>query len=442
MKEKVYLFCYGCSNLKVDGNIYAEYLKANNFEITDDIRDAERIVFLGCGVVQEFEDNSIRFINEFVQEAEKRDIPVYVGGCIVRIADEIINGIQGKFEIIDDFEGFEACFPSECRLYDVDYGDKNHPIAATPKRVLINRLVDIEGKVKARDRIRAIDSKYQTDFSFYHEYLTDVPYSEEMESVYNIVVSRGCAFCCSYCVIRIGRGQYKSRRIEDILIDFKRGYDKGYKKFNLVAEENGNYGIDIPGGKTTVITLLTALCEYEGDYSFALKYVHPVPFLKYFEQIKDFIKRKRIYYLCVPIQTGSQNLLKKMNRHYDPWKVGEKINQLRAIDRSLLIITHVMSGFPGETEDDHKATLALVAETEFDQVLSHGYSARAKAPSSGMTQNVSEAEIKKRVEDIRRCNKQVRKAALTKHFSRICNKISDPNVRADVLSELVELLER
>lgn len=440
-KKKVYMFVYGCSNLKVDGNIYAEYLKANGFEVVNSVQEAQSIIFLGCGVVQEFEDDSIRKINELVLIGLSHGIPVYIGGCIVRIADNRIDEINGTFHVIRNFDEMEIYFPSKRRLYDTDYGNKNYPIAITPTRPLIGRMTNVDKKMKARDRIRAIDVMQRTKFSFYYEYMTDFPYSEELEKVYNVVISRGCAFQCSYCVIRVGRGAYESRTINDILVDYQKGLSQGYRRFNLVAEENGNYGIDIPGKKTTLVTLLLSLCEMKSDSSFALKYVHPIPFLKYFEILKELVVNNRLFYLCVPLQTASQKLLNKMNRYYDPKEVAVKINELKTIDPSLLTITHVMSGFPSETEEDHQTTLRLIAQTNFDQVLSHGYSARAKAPSSKIPQNCSEIDIKRRVNEIRRYNSQLREKALAMHFKRISDSINDPCVRNNILEELVKLLK-
>jgi tRNA A37 methylthiotransferase MiaB len=248
------------------------------------VEDASKIILLGCGVVQEFEDNSVDMVTDCLQKRASAEVPVYVAGCISNIAKSRLEELQTEglnCHVVDKFDKLKEHFPSDFGLYDGNYGDKNHKIGATPRR----RTLETGHKAAARDRIREMDKVFGTGMAYYFEYLTNVPYEDEAQDMYNVIISRGCAYRCAYCVIVNGRGyEYKSRTKEDIRQEFVRGREQGYRRFHLIAEENGKYGIDLKDDPTDLVDLMNYIIEAEQPGSepkaqFAIKYLFPADFV-------------------------------------------------------------------------------------------------------------------------------------------------------------------
>jgi threonylcarbamoyladenosine tRNA methylthiotransferase CDKAL1 len=179
-------------------------------------------------------------------------------------------------------------------------------------------------------------------------------------------VSTGCSGKCSYCAIKLANGKTKSRSIEDIKKDIQNGLNEGFSRFIFASEDIGSWGIDVD---SSIIDLLKKIIQIPGNFSIQLTTVHPKWFLKYPELFDVFSSEKIEKKVYLPLQSGSDRILKLMKRGYTVKEFLYIFNKLKNIK----IQTDVLVGFPTETEEEFKQTFDLIKELDiyFLQVFAY-----------------------------------------------------------------------
>ncbi|MBR4832540.1 MAG: 30S ribosomal protein S12 methylthiotransferase RimO, partial [Butyrivibrio sp.] len=201
-------------------------------------------------------------------------------------------------------------------------------------------------------------------------------------------IAEGCDKHCTYCIIPKVRGNYRSVPMEDLLADARNLAEKGVSELLIVAQETTLYGTDLYGEKK-LPELLHKLCEIEGFKWIRVLYCYP-------EEITDELiqtiknEPKICNYLDIPIQSGSDKILKKMGRRTNNAEIRELVNKLRKEIPDICIRTTLISGFPGETAEDHNETMALVRDLKFDRLGVFTYSQEEDTPAATMPDQVSE----------------------------------------------------
>ena len=209
------------------------------------------------------------------------------------------------------------------------------------------------------------------------------------ESNYRAWVSimYGCNNFCTYCIVPYVRGRERSRRPEDIIAEVRELVESGYKDITLLGQNVNSYGKDAKGDDGEVYDfadLLADIDKIEGDYHIRFMTSHPKDASH--KLIDVMAASKHIaHQFHLPMQSGSDSILKAMNRHYDTEKYLSTVSYLREKIPDVTISSDIIVGFPGETNEDFEATLEMLKKVRFDMTYSFIYSPRKDTPAAAMT---------------------------------------------------------
>jgi tRNA A37 methylthiotransferase MiaB len=190
--------------------------------------------------------------------------------------------------------------------------------------------------------------------------------------------------------------KFNSHPEEQIVEKLKAGLKKNYKKFALIAGDIGCYGLDINKDLTS---LLTKLFQVDGKYKILLLDLNPRWLVKYYLELLQILKSNfgKVARIIIPIQSGSNRILKLMNRHYQLEEVETCILNLKKNIPEIILDTHIMVGFPGETDEDFNKTLNLIRKIKFSKVEVYPYQDRPNTKASNLPHKIPEEVIKKRI---------------------------------------------
>ena len=352
---KIFIETLGCPKNFNDSEVAAGILEAEGFNITDDLMQADAVIVNTCGFINDAKTESIATIFDYAQFEDKLLI---VSGCLSqRYGDELFN----EMPEVDIFLGVNEYD----KLPDIL---KNHQ----------------EGK---REKYL---SQYENELETDKRRLADNHYTA------TIKISEGCDNKCAYCVIPKIRGPYRSRPMENIIKEAKSLADKGVKELILIAQDVTTYGIDIYG-KYNLHELVKELCKIDGIHWIRLMYC-------YEDRITDELievmatEAKVCNYLDIPIQHGSDNVLKAMKRRSTRDSIDNTIIRLRKAIPDIAIRTTLIVGFPGETEADFDELYDFVDETKFQRLGVFAYSQEEGTVAAEMDNQIDE-DIKEERKD-------------------------------------------
>lgn len=342
----------GCDKNLVDSEVMLGMLADNGYTFTDDEREAEIIVVNTCCFINDAKEESINTILEMAElKKTGKCKALIVTGCLAqRYKDEI----QSEIEEVDAIIGTSAIEKIVETVEEVLNGTGENYIAD------INKL-PIYGK------------KRVVTTGGHFTYLK---------------IAEGCDKHCTYCIIPKIRGNYRSTPMENLIEEAEQLVENGAKELILVAQETTLYGQDIYGEKK-LPDLLRRLCKISGLYWIRILYCYP-------EEITDELiqviktEKKICHYLDMPIQHASDSILKRMGRRTNQEALKAMIKKLRAEIPDICLRTTLITGFPGETEAEHKELLQFVNEMEFDRLGVFTYSKEEDTPAADMDNQVDE----------------------------------------------------
>lgn len=211
-----------------------------------------------------------------------------------------------------------------------------------------------------------------------------------------IKIAEGCDNRCAYCIIPKLRGRYRSRQMDDILYEARLLADSGVKELMVVAQDTSRYGTDFPANKRLLPELLRRLCEIEGLHWIRVHYVYP-------DEIDDELievmasEPKIVKYLDIPIQHCNSKILKRMNRRGDGDFLRQLLAKLRVKIPGLVIRTSLITGLPGEGEEEFKELCDFLRETKMERVGAFAFSPEEGTPAAEM-EHVDAETAQKRAE--------------------------------------------
>ena len=209
-----------------------------------------------------------------------------------------------------------------------------------------------------------------------------------------INIMYGCNNFCSYCIVPYVRGRERSRKIDDILQECKQIISEGYKEITLLGQNVNSYGNDLEN--TSFANLIEQISNLEGDFRLKFMTNHPKDLSE--DLIIALSKSNKVdKTLHLPIQSGSNRILKLMNRKYTREDYLSKVETLRKYIKDISITTDIMVGFPSETEEDFLDTLSLVKQVEFAGAFTFIYSKRSGTPAAKMPEQITEDVAKDRI---------------------------------------------
>jgi tRNA-2-methylthio-N6-dimethylallyladenosine synthase len=260
------------------------------------------------------------------------------------------------------------------------------------------------------NRITGLDDR-QTDETFETEFTArQNPYRGY------ITIIEGCDKFCAYCVVPYTRGKERSRSATSVLEEARRIADRGYTEIQLLGQNVNSYRD--PEGKLSFAELLAAFGQVGGIRRVRFTTSHPRDFTRDIVDVIDAVPT-----LCdhvhLPVQSGSERILRLMAREYTPDWYLERIAWIKAARRPISISTDIIVGFPGETAEDFIQTMNLLAEVEYDVVFGFKYSARPNTPALTMIDSIPEAEKARRLQVLLDRQREIQRVNYAKHLGQI-----------------------
>ena len=357
---KILFISLGCDKNLVDSEVMLGLLVQKGHTITSDEQDADAVVINTCCFIHDAKEESIQTILEMAVLKEQGLKALIVTGCLAQ---------RYKEEILQEIPEIDA-------------------VLGTTSYASIVDAVEEAAAGHAYSRYDPID--YLPDNSGVERMITTGTYMAYMK------IAEGCDKCCTYCVIPKIRGSYRSVPMPELLAEAKRLAAEGVKELVLVAQETTVYGMDLYGEKT-LPKLLQELCKIEGLKWIRLMYCYPE------EITNDLIRvmreeEKICHYIDMPIQHSSDMVLKRMGRGTNQAQIREVIRKLREAMPDIIIRTSLISGFPGETQEQHEDLYCFLNEMELDRVGVFTYSQEENTPAAAFEDQVPE-EIKEQRRD-------------------------------------------
>lgn len=361
--KKYFLRTYGCQMNVHDSEEIRSYLEKLGFINTENIEEANLIVLNTCAIRENARDKVIGFLGKCKYlKKNHNDLKIVLAGCMTEQPD-FIEIIQKKHPYVDILIG-------------------THNIHDLPK-LLINE-----------EKKQTIEVYSNSD-----EVIEGINYTRDSKITAWVNIMYGCDKFCTYCIVPYTRGRERSRKLENILEEVEHLKQNGYKEITLLGQNVNAYGRDIG---ETFSHLLESVAK-TGIERIRFVTSHPWNFTD--EMIDVISKYKNIMpYIHLPIQSGSNDILKKMNRRYTKEEYLELFHKMKEKIPNVAITTDIIVGFPGETEKDFEDTLNIVRECKYDGAYTFIFSKREGTPAAKMEDNTS---MKEKEERLQRLNELV-----------------------------------
>jgi len=362
---KAYVSCVGCEQRELDSQRVINYLRKNDVRIMSDPASADYVFVITCGVDSTNQEKSIGEIKRLAN-LMRSESKLIVGGCLPSISPEELS----QFNVHHSF---------------------------SPRNI-----ESLDGILHLRTQVAEVKLLNK---SIFDDDITSVGYLSAKENFenakdgYKITIARGCLGACSYCMIKEATGVLESRPLDEVVEEVAQGVRNNESTIMLMGGDTGAYGQDIG---TNLFTLLRRSVKLSGDFQI---YIHDfgINWLikdsnEYFDVFKSAGKSRRFGGITFPIQSGSDRILKLMNRRYTR---NDVIDTLKLTKRfSFDIGTHIMVGFPDENDDNFDDTLDLLRQVDFDFVTCFAYSEHLRAKSAKISRKVDSVVVEERLSAI------------------------------------------
>jgi ribosomal protein S12 methylthiotransferase len=358
LKDKVNIITLGCSKNLVDSEVLSGQLIANEIDVVHENkkRDHNIVIVNTCGFIDKAKEESINTILEQVDLKRRGKLDkVYVTGCL---SERYKQNLETEIPEVDAYFGTME-LPLILKQFEADY-----------KSELIG------------ERLLGTPQHYAY-----------------------IKISEGCNRTCSFCAIPLMRGGHVSRTIEDLVNEAKRLVQRGVKEVMLIAQELTYYGLDIYK-KRALPELLHKLADVEGLEWIRLHYAYPSKFPM---EIIDVMKERPniCNYLDMPLQHASNNMLKAMRRNITREEMEDLVQDIRSRLPEICLRTTLISGFPGETQDDVEELKTFLKKMRFDRVGIFTYSHEEGTTAYDLSDEISEEVKEERAREIMEVQQEI-----------------------------------
>lgn len=354
MAYKVGMVSLGCAKNQVDAEMLMATLKNAGYELSDDAALADVAIVNTCGFIESAKQESIDEILELAKlKAEGKIKAIVVTGCLAeRYKDEILKELPE----VDAVAGIGANADIADIIFKTLQGER--PEAFPPKTQL----------PLCGERVQSTPS--------YFAY---------------IKVAEGCDNCCAYCAIPSIRGRYRSRTIENVVEEAKQLAQNGTKELIVIAQDTTRYGEDLYG-HLALPELLKELCKIDGIRWIRMLYCYPDYITD--ELLQTMAQQEKIVkYMDLPLQHCNGRVLKAMNRRGDRESLTALIQKMRAMVPGLVLRTTLITGFPGETDEEFTDLAEFVKEIRFERLGCFSYSQEEGTLAAAMPNQIDE-EVK------------------------------------------------
>jgi len=330
---RVYVKTFGCASNKAESGLIRRVLARNGFELVHSVDEAEAVVVNTCTVRKETDLRVLKFLSSI------RSKKVVVTGCMAAAQPALIA---------KNFPAFSLVIP------------------------------DVPSKIPT-----ALKKEGRAFFGFKYNSITEpATYRHGVKST--VVVSRGCLGECSYCIVRVAKGDVRSVSPDIIKRIVAKAVKSGVREIRLSAQDIGVYGTDI---NTDLPSLLDSLSSVEGYFRLRVGMFKPSSIMHLLTNLLEAYRSEKIYkFVHVPVQSGSDEVLQSMKRGYDVKMFKKVIHEFRKKFQNITIYTDIIVGFPGETDYDFQKTCELLREIRPDKTHVARYSPRPHTMAASMPQ--------------------------------------------------------
>ncbi len=358
--KKVYIRTFGCQMNVHDSEIMAGLLREIGYGITEDMNEADVVLLNTCSIRQKAEEKVYSQLGSLKKlKKERPNLILGVGGCMAqREGGEIFR-----------------------RSPSVDLIFGTHQICNLP--TILNKVIRERRKVMAIEEEKIDQEEVKA-------------YRADKTKAY-VAIMRGCNNHCTYCVVPSARGRQRSRPPEGIIKEIENLVEEGYREVTLLGQKVTAYGKDLRG--IDFADLLERVNEIEGIEKIRFITSHPRDMSD--RLIKTLPRLSRAAeHLHLPVQSGSNRILKAMNRGYNREEYLKIIEKIRSLIPKMSITTDIIVGFPGEREKDFADTLSLMKEVRFASAYMFKYSPRSDTPAERMLDQIPEEIRLKRLHEV------------------------------------------
>lgn len=371
MDKKYFVITYGCQQNEADSERIGGELSKIGYSEASSMEEADVIVLNTCSIRQNAEEKVYGKIGEIKRVKEKNpDLLVGIMGCM---AQENKGKLISRMPIIDFVLG---------PYHIQDLADVVTGILSERKHVVRAELRP--ERVKDYSELRAARKSHV--FAW-------------------VPIMQGCNKFCTYCIVPYVRGRQTSRTVGDICREASSLAAEGYKEITLLGQNVNSYGLDFKDG-TDFATLIRALDHVEGIRRIRYMTSHPRDMT--FDMVDAMADSPKVVrHMHLPVQHGDNTMLRRMNRGYTIEHFMELLAYVRKRMPDIVVTTDLICGFPGETEEMHKATLRLLREAEFDSAYTFIYSPRTGTPAARMEDQIADDVKKRRLSELMEVENEV-----------------------------------
>ncbi len=362
MKKKLFIKTHGCQMNEYDSAKMMDLLQEKeDFDLAESEEEADLLILNTCSIREKAQEKVFHQIGRWRKiKEDKPDLKIAIGGCVA--------SQEGK-EII-----------KRAPAVDIVFGPQT-----------LHRLPELYKK-KEETNVNQIDISFPKLEKFNH-----LPLAGKGEPSAFVSIAEGCNKYCSFCVVPKTRGHEVSRTVEDILNEVSILADKGTREINFLGQNVNNFQGSYKGMKSSLAELIELASKIENIERIRYTTSHPHEFKDDLVEVYDRVP-ELVSHVHLPVQSGSDKILKLMRRRYDSEKYLSLIDRIRSIRPDMSFSSDFIVGFPGETKDDFQETINIINAVKFDESYSFIYSPRPNTTAAEMPDDVSLEEKKDRLD--------------------------------------------
>jgi tRNA A37 methylthiotransferase MiaB len=413
-------FANGCNRAEAEIAIFSEYLRSNGYVITDRPDGVDFLLVSACGFDAAAEAISLKLLSGMVHRANPRTKIVIVG-CLPGIRPNLLQSRFGERMTplaLNDLEKLDQIIQAKIPFSTIRK-DMNKP------RSIVRGTVNFSPDIIAErfKNTKEVTSSTRKAFTCFQRALAQLPTNRDVYDKWivrvqgvgrllsferpepwipAIIVARGCKGHCAYCAIKQASGPLVSVPLVSVIQQAKVLLEEEKQcPISLIAGDLGAYGQDIG---LTVCDLLEGIFSLDGSFKLILNDFGPEWLIRYSDRLRGILSKyqEKIDHLKLPVQSGSDRILERMARRYTRGELIENVSALKREAPGLPISTHIMVGFPGETDEDFQESISLLDVLKFDYVTVFKYSDRPGMPASNFPDKVPERVKRNRLRVLRR----------------------------------------
>lgn len=372
---------FGCQLNVSDGEKIKGLLRKMGYGFTSEESGADLIILNTCAVRESAEDRVFGIVGSMKKLKEQNpSLIIGIAGCM-SAQSHIAEKIKKSYPQVDFVVGTSA-------------------IGALPGLLL--------------DTLRG--AKFSADISEYDDFSAAAEQVRESSFKASVPIMFGCNNFCTYCIVPYVRGRERSRRPEDIISEVRQLVSSGYKEIMLLGQNVNSYGNDL-GSEMSFPRLLRELSAIEGDFIIRFMSSHPKDASK--ELIDAIFDCEKVAkHLHLPLQSGSSEVLRRMNRRYTAEDYLRIVDEIRSRDPGFSLTTDLIVGFPGETDEEFRETLDIIKRVKYDNIYSFIYSKRSGTKAAEMPDPITDEEKGRRMRELLELQREIS----SEHYRRFIGK--------------------